>query len=475
MRSEAEMDPERDKNKEQKVYMGDRKNIENQSGNAKKDKGKALEVTDKPKLSYSGAVRKNQPKKKVITTDTWSSRVLRVRAEQRENELDTEYWGHDRLMKIVENEDKVFRFVKQKIKTRPTTYNILTAIQAKFKYIDIGLFRTFARRKDKQLQYQKEYIALYEMALKKYKKHYKVTYINKFNRDYHSMKLRQKTAWDYITNLDFLMLRPHDCTRYIFFYLNFAKIESKVSFERMKTLLFIAHEELLQSLPEDYRQIQLAILEATPYPIPIKDRNHTVAVVAALKKVYEFDKLSENYFELPGDELFEKCKDLHPDVRKFFPITDRADLNHLADYRKKLQKYYNMDKIPEGYFQLLKEKPWLPNTFQQLNLAVQKMFPCNPKDDVDFRRYVNTLRDHYKFNKIKVKEFIAEIEEVYKFSIPLPVNYMTINPTEKPELPENPEEISEMNLTISIQSPKILVEVARELRKTYFFYRIPKT
>ncbi|RIB14636.1 hypothetical protein C2G38_2194477 [Gigaspora rosea] len=51
---------------------------------------------------------------------------------------------------------------------------------------------------------------------------------------------------------------------------------------------------------------------------------------------------------------------------------------------------------------------------------------------------------------------------------------MNVNSTDKLELPDKPKEIKELNITIPIQSAKILVKMARELKKYYFFYKISK-
>ncbi|RIB11076.1 hypothetical protein C2G38_2204372 [Gigaspora rosea] len=68
-------------------------------------------------------------------------------------------------------------------------------------------------------------------------------------------------------------------------------------------------------------------------------------------------------------------------------------------------------------------------------------------------------------NRAKAKEFVVEIKKDYKFSIPLLTNYMTINPTEKLELPKKPEDMKEMNLTIPIQSSKILIDRKKETKE----------
>ncbi|KAF0527644.1 hypothetical protein F8M41_013535 [Gigaspora margarita] len=159
-----------------------------------------------------------------------------------------------------------------------------------------------------------------------------------------------------------------------------------------------------------------------------------------------------------------------------------------------------------SYFQLLPPKPYLPVISQELNLATRQLFFCDSKDSTDFRHHINILRKHYMFrrilrdyfkqklrlpekpedihmsqkdefpisNKNIAKQFIAEIQEKFRFTILLFKKYMNINSTDKPELSQDVNEISQMHLTIPIISPKILVETARELRKYYFFYELSK-
>jgi hypothetical protein len=227
--------------------------------------------------------------------------------------------------------------------------------------------------------------------------------------------------------------------------------------------------------------------------------------VLALYKIYTFDQLNDSYFANPIIPLPNNPTDLNEETRAMFPITSRSELPYLAEYRQKLRKYYDFDRIPSNYFNLPPTREPLPSTPQNLNSAVRYLFPCNPKDSTDFKRYVNILREHYSFHKIPndyfiqkkplpkepnqiktsitysfpitdyhlAKEFLAEIQDTYKFNIPLPLEYMTVNPTNKPQLPIDPILITELNLTLPITSPKILVETARQLRTHYFFYQLP--
>ncbi|CAG8829725.1 1227_t:CDS:2, partial [Gigaspora margarita] len=97
--------------------------------------------------------------------------------------------------------------------------------------------------------------------------------------------------------------------------------------------------------------------------------------------------------------------------------------------------------------------PQLTNTPQELNSAIQEMFLCNPKDSTDFRNYEVQKYLSYDFsirNKNLANKFLVEIQDKFRFTIPLPKSYMSINLTDKLELPQDANKISQMNLTIPI-------------------------
>ncbi|KAF0429264.1 hypothetical protein F8M41_005731 [Gigaspora margarita] len=70
----------------------------------------------------------------------------------------------------------------------------------------------------------------------------------------------------------------------------------------------------------------------------------------------------------------------------------------------------------------------------------------------------------YKFpieDKEEAKQFINEIKDRYRYSIPLLQEYMLVNPTDKLVLPENSEVVEDINLTLPITTKKQLIETAR--------------
>src|ERR1051325_8576341 len=127
-----------------------------------------------------------------------------------------------------------------------------------------------------------------------------------------------------------------------------------------------AHTQLLMPLPPTPAQIDPAIQNILPFPLPIQDRNLTRATVLALRKIFSFEKLPETYFATLLEPLPDDPSKLHPEIKDLFPITERSRLPYLSDYRKKLMKYYIIEQIPSNYFQLPEPKPRLPSTPQNL-------------------------------------------------------------------------------------------------------------
>ncbi|CAG8746849.1 37595_t:CDS:2 [Gigaspora margarita] len=254
----------------------------------------------------------------------------------------------------------------------------------------------------------------------------------------------------------------------------------------------------MSELSESPEEIDEDLKLVLPYAIPIKEREHLVLTIRALRKIHRFERLYELYMDLPCRNLPENPNELVDKLKKFFSIKKVTELQYLGEYKRKLLKFYSFDRMPPSYFQLSLSKPQLPNTLQELKSATRKIFSCNPKNSTDFRNYVNILRKHYIFRKISrdyfkqkdrlpekpeevqthlrydfqisdknlAKEFLAEIQDRFRFTIPLPKSYISMNLTDKPELPQDANEISQLNLTISISSPKILVETNREKEKS---------
>ena len=161
--------------------------------------------------------------------------------------------------------------------------------------------------------------------------------------------------------------------------------------------------------------------------------------------------------------------DLNTETRKFFPITDRRDLRNVLFYKRILADYYRCKgKLPEEYFRLLKKKKPLSLTLQELSWKYKEMFPIDlSRTNLSIKDISEKLKEDYYFKMIpndyfvqkprlpmdtkrivtktsyiypieskeEAQKFIEEIKTKYSYNIPLPPNIMTVNPTEKPDLP----------------------------------------
>ena len=77
-------------------------------------------------------------------------------------------------------------------------------------------------------------------------------------------------------------------------------------------------------------------------------------------------------------------------------------------------------------------------------------------------------------DKETVLHFLEILPSTYKVPTPLPKDYCECNYTELPELPNDPKDVTAINLTLPISSPKELTIAARALRAYYFFHSIPQ-
>src|SRR6185437_15770690 len=87
------------------------------------------------------------------------------------------------------------------------------------------------------------------------------------------------------------------------------------------------------------------------------------------------------------------------------------------------------------------------------------------------------LQKKYNF-PIKEKEialeFIANIEQEYHIPQIMSRKYISVNYTEKPSLPWDFKKVNGVEFDMPITTQRQLLEVARELRKYYFFHRLPE-
>ncbi|CAG8514416.1 26317_t:CDS:2, partial [Gigaspora rosea] len=82
-------------------------------------------------------------------------------------------------------------------------------------------------------------------------------------------------------------------------------VTSKLEFDEMRRAISDAFTDTLADLPASLDRIPNEIREELPFELPIHDRANTRPLVLALRRLYKFDKLPDNYFKrryaLPQD------------------------------------------------------------------------------------------------------------------------------------------------------------------------------
>ncbi|CAG8591828.1 12304_t:CDS:2, partial [Gigaspora rosea] len=112
-----------------------------------------------------------------------------------------------------------------------------------------------------------------------------------------------------------------------------------------------------------------------------------------------------------------------------------------------------------------------------LKEQLRNLFPCKPTDAEAFKTYIELLREHYSFTRVpkaffvekqrlpfnpkelnlkgkytfpitetgKISVFFKEIRGDYRIPIPLPKQYSDLNFMNKPDLPDTPEQITDIH------------------------------
>lgn len=462
------------------------------------------------KRSYSQAAKEN-----LLIPDTappiehmeWATTVLENRKEPN-TPVDLQTWSYDSIADALSNLEGINKFTSHMLSATPTRLPIPEAIRLKFVHHDTRFFITFTQNPRTKPAHQLEYMELFENALEAYKTENNLTLTNRQTRNTIYLMLKKMLISHFLTNTNFSKLSPKAIYELIRYARGFLQIknESEETHKQIKEEITRAIEEKLLPLPSHPVDISEEILDILPFSLPIKQRSHTRGVVNALRKIYKFKELPDTYFtKLPP--LPNHYKDLRADVRKYFPIRHRSALPHVGSYKKMLADYYEIeDRIPSVYFDLPPEKQPLPTTYQELNHRVRSFFPYNPATTTTpLADIITEMREFYKFkllpndyfsiklslpsdtSKIRTKtkftfpikddqeakEFIKQIAPYYKIKHPLPQHIMQANPTNKPALPSFDQVMEEITIPFPIQTPKQLVETVKELRKHYYFTRLP--
>ena len=390
------------------------------------------------------------------------------------------------------------------MKTRPTQEYIPPGIEAKLFHKDRAFFRTFTRRHDTRPPHQKQFQAMLNDAIEKFKEQNNAYVLNKTNKDQIFDLLRKKLAIDFWTNEEFSNLDSYECSRYTLYLAGFAKIKVGTDFDTLRNIISDIKTSMLQPLPDTPDGIDHNLRQALPFQLPLEDRKQIRAIAITLRQAFSFDLLPASYIADKRIPLPDKPKDLNSATRSLFLITSRLELKKFKSHKKILETYYIFSRVPHTYFDLPPKKQPLPLTPQDLPPCLQKIFPFYPTSSDHFRETVKLLRENYVFqslpndyliskkrlpanpellglkkfsfpicNKEMLSDFLATLPRYYAIPEPLPKAYASFNYTEKPDLPTDPELVTQVNLTLPIKTPKELTIAARALRHHYFFHAIP--
>jgi len=456
--------------------------------------------------TYNGSPRRETAFK---WKDQVKDKLIEIRQNQRVENFDEEIWHTDKILEILNSKENLIAFTRHKLNTNPTNIQIPTAINTKLRHKDTAFFRSFTRTTSAQAPHQIEFSTLLNKAIDRYKRLHNIPMTNKTNRDQIFFGLRQKIAIDFLKNLEFLKLNGHEITCWIFYLWGFGKLEKHIDFITARTAINDLLNETIIPLPEQPNDIDSDIRSILPFQLPIVDRYHTRQIVNALHLIFTFHQLPETYFENTRIPLPSDPEDLTPEITNHFPITNYTDLKSLPEYCRELRNHYTFKELPPSYFALpeVAVKPQLPLTPQELDKEIRHLFPFTARDELDFRRHIDILKEYYRFKRLPndyirqkkrlpkepselklkneykfpltdlttVRNFIAETIDEYHIPEPLPGPYTDINFTNKPELPWDYRKVREVELNIPITNPKELVTTARKLRRFYFFRQLPQT
>ncbi|CAG8781481.1 43697_t:CDS:2 [Gigaspora margarita] len=122
------------------------------------------------------------------------------------------------------------------------------------------------------------------------------------------------------------------------------------------------YDMLRKRIAEIINDIKDCLSENLPYNILVSDRRYLKELAIALRYIYKFGLLPEEYIEDERQYLLASLKDLKEEVRNLFPIMSRVKLRGLKNSREKLKKYYYVIRTLSTYFELPLEKEPLSNT-----------------------------------------------------------------------------------------------------------------
>ena len=176
-----------------------------------------MQSLKQPQLSYSQALKQNTNLDMMILEEeiredyesNWSLQIATKKEDKTQTPFDEKIWTKDKIINILTNLTDLTEFLLDKLNTVLTNYIIPKAILLKFDYRDSAFFKTFTNKKNIMPAHQIEFNDLLQNAIKSYKLKNNITLTDKDTQNQIQTKLRQKLTTDYLSNLNFRPLNPH--------------------------------------------------------------------------------------------------------------------------------------------------------------------------------------------------------------------------------------------------------------------------
>ncbi|CAG8794383.1 3365_t:CDS:2, partial [Dentiscutata erythropus] len=334
---------------------------------------------------------------------------------------------------------------------------------------DKAIFRKPPNNLEDAPDHIKEWLTLLEKEITQFKDKNDINNEETLSPQLHSElrdHLRTKIMWCYLHSIDFSKnWGGRDMAQLIIYTINFIlppykrpnKIEFNYNqFTRQCVKHFYKFKSAKHPLPEDPNSLYNETVTELPKVIfPLRNNTHLTEVLQVLHKWYDFGLLPIEYY-CPKEPLPQDFINLRNEIlcKTKLPIQTKEQMREINEYKQELRKFYTLPtKLPNNYIQI-KEKPELPQDYNDVKEDIKKYLPWNKatvSDGISFYDILNALRKEYK---IKDK---------------LPNSYF-FNHTELPEHP-NQVDISDLplNITLPITRKEDIKFLTETLRKKYIF------
>ena len=130
--------------------------------------------------------------------------------------------------------------------------------------------------------------------MENYKGKNSVTYTNREIRNQINIKVRQKLAIQWLTSQK-IRKNLKEIAKNINYCMGFMKIADGIKGEKVWEIVNEAIEDTLEKLLETPNEIPEEIRNILPFELPVRNRGNLRATLAALRKIYKFARLPEEY------------------------------------------------------------------------------------------------------------------------------------------------------------------------------------